>query len=227
MTTNNLSDSYYYLKKKQIIIAIYKNNRIIGGMYKNTNIFKIETNHIVPEKGKILISEPFLCDEVFGRSVILLIDHTFRGTMGLILNKPLPLSLDNLLGNINLQEQIPIYRGGPLCMDTLFFLHTLGQIPDSLPISQGFYLNGNFEAIKLYITSGNSVEGKIRFFLGYSGWSYNQLYHEINGNTWMVGNEPPSTLMNVHNKNLWKDALCKLGNKYKLWAHFPIKPHYN
>ena len=44
-------------------------------MYINTDIFKIETNHIVPTQGKILISEPFLCDHMFGRSVILLVDH--------------------------------------------------------------------------------------------------------------------------------------------------------
>ena len=53
-------------------------------MYINTDIFKIETNHIVPTQGKILISEPFLCDHMFGRSVILLVDHAQDGTMGLI-----------------------------------------------------------------------------------------------------------------------------------------------
>lgn len=197
-------------------------------MYRDANIFKIETNHIVPARGKILISEPFLCDDVFGRSVILLVDHTPSGTMGLMLNKPLPLSLGNLLHDLNPQESIPVYRGGPLCMDTLFFLHTLEQIPDSLPISQGFYLNGDFEAVKLYIAAGNPVEGKIRFFLGYSGWGYDQLRHEIEENTWMVGKESPSTLMDVHNdKNLWKDALGNLGNKYELWSRFPQMPRYN
>ena len=50
-------------------------------MYINTDIFKIETNHIVPTQGKILISEPFLCDHMFGRSVILLVDHAQDGTM--------------------------------------------------------------------------------------------------------------------------------------------------
>ena len=60
-------------------------------MYINTDIFKIETNHIVPARGKVLISEPFLCDHMFGRSVILLVDHTQDGTMGLVMNKPLPL----------------------------------------------------------------------------------------------------------------------------------------
>ena len=73
-------------------------------MYINTDIFKIETNHIVPTQGKILISEPFLCDHIFGRSVILLVDHAQDGTMGLILNKPLPLFLNDLLSEIDCRE---------------------------------------------------------------------------------------------------------------------------
>ena len=49
-------------------------------MYTNADIFKIETNHIVPTRGKVLISEPFLCDYMFGRSVVLLADHTQDGS---------------------------------------------------------------------------------------------------------------------------------------------------
>ena len=73
-------------------------------MYINTDIFKIETNHIVPARGKVLISEPFLCDHMFGRSVILLVDHTQDGTMGLVMNKPLPLFLNDLLSEIDCRE---------------------------------------------------------------------------------------------------------------------------
>lgn len=63
----------------------------------NTDIFKIETNHVLPSRGKVLISEPFLYDEMFGRSIILLVDHTLDGTMGLVLNKSLPLYLNDVL----------------------------------------------------------------------------------------------------------------------------------
>lgn len=129
-------------------------------MYSNTDIFKIETNHIVPAQGKILISEPFLCDHIFGRSVILLVDHTKEGTMGLVLNKPLPLFLNDILQDFNYQENIPIYKGGPLSTDTLFYLHTLEGITDSLPISNGLYLNGDFNAIKEYILQGNPIKVK-------------------------------------------------------------------
>lgn len=197
-------------------------------MYNNTNLFKIETNHVVPARGKILISEPFLCDHTFGRSVILLVDHTKDGTMGLVLNKPLPLSLNDVLHDFHAVEHIPIYKGGPLSTDTLFYLHTLEGIADALPIRKGFYLNGDFEAIKHYILSGNPIKGKIRFFLGYSGWEYEQLIREIEENTWLVSKENTATLMNeAAGDELWKKALCKLGGKYELWSRFPQIPTLN
>lgn len=117
----------------------------------NTDIFKIETNHVLPSRGKVLISEPFLYDEMFGRSIILLVDHTLDGTMGLVLNKSLPLYLNDVLKDFKDVENIPIYKGGPLCTDTLFYLHTLKGVKDSLQIGKGFYLNGDFDAIRRYI----------------------------------------------------------------------------
>lgn len=200
----------------------------IGGMDTNTDIFKIETNHVIPARGKILISEPFLCDHMFGRSVILLVDHTQEGTMGLVMNKPIPLCLNDLLKDFNCQENIPIYKGGPISTDTLFYLHTLENITDSLRISNGFYLNGDFNAIKQYIEDGNSIKGKIRFFLGYSGWESGQLSQEIQENTWLVGKADMSSLMNEKaSGKLWKDALGKLGGKYEMWSRFPQIPTLN
>ena len=197
-------------------------------MYSNTDIFKIETNHIVPAQGKILISEPFLCDHIFGRSVILLVDHTKEGTMGLVLNKPLPLFLNDILLDFNYQENIPIYKGGPLSTDTLFYLHTLEGITDSLPISNGLYLNGDFNAIKEYILQGNPIKGKIRFFLGYSGWEYEQLHRELEENTWLVSTESKDTIMNENaGTELWKNSLGRLGSKYELWSRFPQIPALN
>lgn len=197
-------------------------------MYSNIDLFKIETNHVVPARGKILISEPFLCDHMFGRSVILLVDHTEEGTMGLVMNKPLPLFLNDVLKDFNYSENIPIYKGGPISTDTLFYLHTLEGIEGALPMGKGFYLNGDFEAIKDYIMQGNPTKGKIRFFLGYSGWEYSQLSQEIQENTWLVGKEDIASMMDEESSSeLWKNALCKLGGKYEIWSRFPQIPTLN
>ncbi len=57
-------------KKREIIFVFQRICLYISGMDINTDIFKIETNHVLPSRGKVLISEPFLYDEMFGRSII-------------------------------------------------------------------------------------------------------------------------------------------------------------
>lgn len=200
----------------------------IRDMDTNADIFKIETNHVVPSRGKVLISEPFLYDEMFGRSVILLVDHSTDGTMGLVLNKPLPLSLNDVLKEFKDISNIPIYKGGPLSTDTLFYLHTLKDVEDSLQIGKGVYLNGDFDAIRRYILQGNDIDGKIRFFLGYSGWEHDQLCQEIEENTWLIGSTSIASLMNEKGSaELWKNVLGQLGGKYEIWSRFPQIPTLN
>ena len=200
----------------------------IRGMDTNADIFKIETNHVVPSRGKVLISEPFLYDEMFGRSVILLVDHSTDGTMGLVLNKPLPLSLNDVLKEFKDISNIPIYKGGPLSTDTLFYLHTLKDVEDSLQIGKGVYLNGDFDAIRRYILQGNDIDGKIRFFLGYSGCEHDQLCQEIEENTWLIGSTSIASLMNEKGSaELWKNVLGQLGGKYEIWSRFPQIPTLN
>ena len=200
----------------------------IRGMDTNADIFKIETNHVVPSRGKVLISEPFLYDEMFGRSVILLVDHSTDGTMGLVLNKPLPLSLNDVLKEFKDISNIPIYKGGPLSTDTLFYLHTLKDVENSLQIGKGVYLNGDFDAIRRYILQGNDIDGKIRFFLGYSGWEHDQLCQEIEENTWLIGSTSIASLMNEKGSaELWKNVLGQLGGKYEIWSRFPQIPTLN
>ena len=98
------------------------------------NIFKIQSNNVLPSRGKILISEPFLRDVTFGRSVILLVDHTEEGSMGLVINKLLPLLLNEIIMEFKYLNEIPLYKGGPVATDTLFYLHTLTDIPGSISL---------------------------------------------------------------------------------------------
>ena len=155
----------------------------------DSDIFKIQSNNVLPSRGRILISEPFLRDATFGRSVILLVDHTDEGSMGLVINKQLPLFLNDIIMEFKYLDEIPLYKGGPIATDTLFYLHTLSDIPGSISISKGLYLNGDFDEIKKYILQGNKISECIRFFLGYSGWDSEQLNNEIRENTWLVSEE--------------------------------------
>ena len=193
----------------------------------DSDIFKIQSNNVLPSRGKILISEPFLRDATFGRSVILLIDHTDEGTMGLIINKPLPIFVNDIIKEFKYIDDIPLYKGGPVATDTLFYLHTLANISGAIPVSKGLYLNGDFDEIKKYILQGNKVDQHIRFFLGYCGWEGEQLNDELKENTWLVSKEDKDYLMNSDTKDMWKEALEKLGSKYEAWSLFPRVPTFN
>lgn len=202
-------------------------NLYIRRMNIDYDIFKIQSNDVMPSKGKILISEPFLDDSTFGRSVILLIDHTDDGSMGVILNKQLPFMLNEVVDEFKYLEDIPLFKGGPIGTDTLFYLHTLPDIRGALPVFNGLYVNGDFNEIKEYVLEGNPIDGHIRFFLGYSGWDPEQIHQEIRENRWIISKEKKEYLLNKETKDMWKKSLGKLGSKYETWSRFPQVPSWN
>ena len=192
------------------------------------DIFKIQSNDIQPSRGKILISEPFLCDDIFSRSVILLVDHSADGSMGLVMNKKLPLMVNEVVNEFKYLEDIPLYKGGPIGTDTLFYLHNFPDIPGALQIAKDLYLNGDFNAIKTQIFQNiEDYKDRIRFFIGYSGWDESQLNQEIEDNTWIIGKEEYTTLFSIKTENMWKEVLCKQGHKYEAWSRFPLIPLMN
>ena len=119
-------------------------------LYKN--IFKITHNDVLPIQGSILIAEPFLQDAYFQRSVVLLIEHTEHGSMGFVLNKKTDLIVNSFFKEFAEFPEIPIYLGGPVSPNRLFFIHSLGDniIPDALKINDYLYFDGDFNALKRY-----------------------------------------------------------------------------
>ncbi|MDR3704424.1 MAG: YqgE/AlgH family protein [Paludibacteraceae bacterium] len=196
-------------------------------MEYNEDIFKIEFNNIQPTKGCVLISEPFLQDAYFQRSVILLVDHTDKGSMGLVLNKELEVDLCDLVEGFDVKYKTPIFLGGPVAVETLFYIHTFQFIPNSYPITDSLYLNGDFDLLKDYINQGGETDGKIKFFFGYSGWDKEQLMNEIKENSWMVSSISDTDILNNHTMEVWENTLSGLGDKYKQWTKFPKDPSLN
>lgn len=198
-------------------------------MGANKNIFRITHNNLYPKQGNILISEPSLQDLYFQRSVVLLIDHNAKGSMGFVLNKKTDLTVNSFFADLENFPAIPIYLGGPVSSNRLFFIHSLGEgiIPDTVKVVDNVYFDGDFEALKDYITSGKPVEGKIKFLLGYSGWSAGQLGKEIDKNSWVVSEPNMDSVIPADGELYWKYNLEQLGQKYKAWINFPKDPTLN
>ena len=187
-------------------------------------LFNIDIPTGKPEQGAILVSEPFLKDEYFNHSVIAMIEHEERSTsMGVVLNHMIPFELQKVIDGIYRKEKIPVFCGGPMSRDRLFFLHSLGSlIPDSHLIKNGLYFSGDFDIMKEYVNSGMPLEGKIRFFVGYSGWSQGQLLQEIKDNVWAVTSFSDSeNLLAGKGDAYWHRFVRQMGEKYRGWLYHP------
>jgi putative transcriptional regulator len=190
------------------------------------NIFKIEYNKVAPKKGRVLVSEPFLQDTYFKRSLVLLTEHSDEGAVGFVLNKPLEVKVNEVMNDFPVSPA-GVSIGGPVSTNTIHYLHTLGEIiPNSVHVLGNIYWGGDFEAVKSMIKAGEISTEQIRFFLGYSGWHAGQLENELTQNSWLVTEIKPSQIMKP-NTNIWKNTLSQLGEKYKIWSNFPENPSLN
>lgn len=193
------------------------------------SIFQIESNKATPRQGSLLVSAPFLKDYHFARSVVLMVEHNDEGSMGIVMNKNFSnlMTLNELVPELASIPPIPLYKGGPVGRDTLFYLHTFSYLKDALPLGNGLYVNGDFEQMKRYILAGGETQGMVRFFMGYAGWQRGQLTQEIEANTWMVSNDSQVDLLNMYLRDLWKESLCDMGGKYAVWSRYPKYPIMN
>ncbi|MBO5251714.1 MAG: YqgE/AlgH family protein [Bacteroidaceae bacterium] len=192
-------------------------------------VFQVESNKVLPKQGSLLISAPFLRDYHFARSVVLVVDHNEEGSMGIVVNKNFNnlMTLNELVPSLSSLPPIPLYKGGPVSRETLFYLHTLPFLKGAFPMGNGLYLNGDFDAMQKYILDGGPTQGVVRFFCGYAGWQRGQLQEEIESNTWLVNNHHNVDLLNMYLRDLWQEALTDLGGKYAIWARYPRFPSMN
>lgn len=198
-------------------------------MNLDINLFKIETNNVSPEKGRILIAEPFLAGSYFNRAIVLLVSHDEKGAVGFILNKKIDFPVEEVIGNFP-DFDADVYIGGPVNADSLYFIHSLGdEIEGSIHVKDNIYWGGNFELIKKMIKNGQIKPDQIRFFLGYSGWDDGQLEEELNEDSWLVSEIEESNAMvpGSSSRSMWIKAVRELGGKYLLWEHFPENPTLN
>ena len=188
---------------------------------------KLDFTKFVPEQGRLPISEPFMKDPNFKRSVILLASHSEEGSVGFVLNRSMDLKLEQVIEQFD-ETNFPIYDGGPVQRNGLFYIHTLGDaIPDSVNIMGDLYWGGNFETVKALLQGKNIKQNEMRLFIGYSGWSAGQLEEEIKRNSWLVAPASIDIVMNNDWNQLWKDVLKSMGKEYEILANFPENPLWN
>jgi len=184
-------------------------------------------NKIKPEKGRLLISEPFLPDPNFERTVVLLCEHNDEGSFGFVLNKPSILKVSEVMEELTEMENL-VYVGGPVQQDTLHFIHRNASLENAVEIVDKIYWGGAFENLMILLESKQINSTDIRFFLGYSGWGPGQLDAELDQDSWIVCDYVTDQLLfDTGPDVMWRKALENMGGRFSMYSNYPVDPRLN
>ncbi len=188
------------------------------------------TNHF-------LIAMPGLADEAFSKSVVYLCEHSERGALGLIINKPSDINLERLfekvelhLGRADLKGQ-PVFQGGPVQTERGFVLHEPIQAPVE-PASDPVYASTMVIPGGLEMTTSRDVlealatgagPRRVLISLGYSAWGEGQLESEISENAWLTVNADQTVIFDTPVSQRYDKALSLLG--LQAWMLSPNAGH--
>ena len=184
-------------------------------------------NKIKPEKGRLLISEPFLPDPNFERTVVLLCEHNEEGSFGFVLNKPSILKVNEIMEDLTDLDNL-VYVGGPVQQDTLHFIHRNAVLDNAVEIVNQIFWGGAFENLMLLCETHQVKGNDIRFFLGYSGWGPGQLDEELDQESWIVCDYVTDQLLfDTGPEIMWRKALENMGGRYSMYSNYPVDPRLN
>lgn len=195
-----------------------------------SDIYGITPNKKGFDKNRILVANPLLDDVWFSHSVIYLAAFDEQNDiMGFVQNKPFPFTLNSVSDTFKHFPDIPVYCGGPVEPDRLFFLHTLGNaIIDSQYIGNGISIGGDIISLLAYLSAGNKIDGYVKFFLGYSGWGASQLKMEIKTQSWgVIEPQKDNILYSCEDEKMWRNYVKELGEGYSSWLRVPPSPIFN
>ena len=167
------------------------------------------TNHF-------LIAMPGLRDPNFARTVTYICEHTEKGAMGIVVNRPLELSLADVLEHMNIASAAPdigtqpVYLGGPVDNERGFVLHTrTAPWSSTLKVTNGIYITTSRDILEA-MARGEGPERTL-VALGYAGWASGQLENEMQDNAWLSGPSDIAVLFDLPAEERWAAAARLLG----------------
>ena len=138
-----------------------------------------------------LIAMPALVDSFFSKTLVYIAEHNNRGALGVIVNRPIDMSLGALLEKIDIPlqaegfAQLPVFFGGPVQTDRGFVLHRpVGKWQSTLVINEHIGFTSSRDILQAVARSGQPVD--VLVTLGYAGWAAGQLEHELAQNAWLT-----------------------------------------
>ncbi len=159
---------------------------------------------------------PQLKDPYFSKTLTLLAEFNKEGAMGVILNRPLAVSLTHIMGEEIKESQKPptqLFWGGPVQNDRGWVLHEDDEYADeSTEIEPGLYLTASSNVLQKLIDKAQTPNApRYRFFLGYAGWDAGQLEHEMAASSWVTSPIHRELLFDDDSETLWERSLARMG----------------
>jgi putative transcriptional regulator len=179
--------------------------------------------------GRLLVATPTLEDPNFRRSVVLMLDHTDEGALGIVVNRPLDVDVSVVLPAWQPYTTAPgrLFQGGPVQLDSALGLVAVpGDGDEPLGVKR---IVGSLGLIDLD-TPPEIVAGGVaglRIFAGYAGWSAGQLEKEIDVGGWYVVDAEPRDAFTDHPSGLWHSVLRRQRGELALVSTFPEDPSLN
>jgi putative transcriptional regulator len=170
---------------------------------------------------QFLIAMPGMADEHFAGSVVYLCEHSERGALGLVINKPIDITLKNLFDKVDLPltrrelAEQPVFFGGPVQTERGFVLHEkLGEGEDdtyhsTMSVPGGLAMTTSKDVLEAL--SDGAGPRKVLVTLGYSGWDAGQLEDELGRNGWLTVDADPAVIFDTPIEQRYQRALSLLG----------------
>ncbi len=176
-------------------------------------------------QGQLLIASPALLDPNFRRTVVLVTEHTDEGAAGLVLNRPSPAEVAELVPQLEplVEDGEQVWLGGPVQQDAVLVL--------------GEFVDPDDAAVPLFGALGFPsldepddvvpATTRRRVFAGYAGWGAGQLEDELAREDWIIEPALPDDAFTETPDLLWSDVLRRKGGVYELVARIPEDPSVN
>lgn len=182
--------------------------------------FRIKVNENPEVRcGKILIAKPFWPDEIYRRSVVLLLDHGPLASSGIILNKISNLSVHDALPEMDYND--PLFYGGPNNKKTVSYIHSNALIPDAFYLGNDLYFGGNYDYVCEMQKAGLLNLKEFHFSAGFVHWKPGELEQEQSENKWWVSEISKRELFLLPSDELWGDKLVDEEHVYGLFNSQP------
>jgi putative transcriptional regulator len=177
-------------------------------------------------KATLLIATPSLQDPNFRRAVVLLLEHTDEGAVGVVLNRPSDTEVASAVPDLTevVADRDPVFIGGPVSPGSVI---ALAEYRD--PTVAGSAICGSIAPIE-FGTAPDELVAQVtraRAFAGYAGWGPGQLEGELEEEAWFTDPALPGDVFSERPEQLWSHVLERKGSQYKLVARMPEDPRMN